>query len=60
MAGMTTDVFQAPGSTRLQQMWTAVQFGDYTAFYLAIAYGTDPAPLEVLEQFKQAMRDWPD
>jgi glucose/mannose-6-phosphate isomerase len=30
-------------------------FGDYMAYYLAMAYGVDPTPIDVLEGFKKAM-----
>ena len=55
ISGMNTDFYDAPGNTPLAQMWSALQFGDYTAYYLAIAYGIDPTLVEVLEQFKQAL-----
>jgi glucose/mannose-6-phosphate isomerase len=54
--GLTTDVYEALGETRLAHIWTALHFGDYTSFYLAMAYGTDPTPVEALENFKAAMR----
>lgn len=54
--GLTTDVYDAQGETPLAQMWTAVHFGDYMAFYLAMSYGADPTPVEALANFKTAMR----
>jgi glucose/mannose-6-phosphate isomerase len=44
------------GETRLSHIWTALHFGDYTSYYLAMAYGADPTPVEALENFKAAMR----
>lgn len=55
MEGLNTDVFQAPGETPLSQLWTSLHFGDYTAFYLAMAYGVDPTPVEAIENFKREM-----
>ena len=55
VSGMTTDFYDAPGSSRMAQMWSALQFGDYMAYYLAIAYGADPTEVDILEQFKQAL-----
>ena len=55
--GMDTDIFEAQGESSLEQMWTTLHFGDYMAFYLAMAYGTDPTPVESLETLKAAMRE---
>ena len=46
--GLNTDVYLAPGENRLAQAWNAVHFGDYMAYYLAMAYNIDPTPLETL------------
>jgi glucose/mannose-6-phosphate isomerase len=54
--GLTTDVYDAMGETRLSHIWTALHFGDYTSYYLAMAYRADPTPVEALENFKAAMR----
>ncbi len=55
-AGLNNDVYEAKGESRLAQMWTTLHFGDYTAFYLAMAYGMDPTPVEALQDFKAAMK----
>jgi glucose/mannose-6-phosphate isomerase len=55
--GIGTDQFIAPGRTRLEQMWSAIQYGDYLAYYLALAYGVDPTPVDILEDFKNALKD---
>jgi glucose/mannose-6-phosphate isomerase len=54
-AGFNTDVYDAKGESPLPQMWTALHFGDYQAYYLAMAYQEDPTPVEAIEGFKQAM-----
>jgi glucose/mannose-6-phosphate isomerase len=51
-AGLNTDVYQAHGQGRLAQMLSAVQFGDFTAYYLALAYGMDPTPVEGIHALK--------
>ena len=55
--GLNTDVIEAHGETPLAQMWTTLHFGDYMAYYLAMAYGVDPTPIEALSNFKAAMKD---
>jgi len=52
LEGFNTDVVEAAGESRLAQQWTCLHFGDYTAYYLAMAYGVDPTPVEAIEGFK--------
>jgi glucose/mannose-6-phosphate isomerase len=54
--GLNTDVYEAQGKSPLAQMWTAIHFGDYVAFYLAMAYGADPWDTSMLEEFKVGMK----
>jgi len=55
-AGLATDLYEAQGDTPLAHIWTALQFGDYLAYYLALAYGVDPTPIAALVEFKAAMK----
>lgn len=55
LEGISTDLIQARGESRLAQMWTLIQFGDYTAFYLAMAYGVDPTPVAAIENLKREL-----
>jgi glucose/mannose-6-phosphate isomerase len=55
--GFNTDMIMAAGETRLAQQWTCLHFGDYTAYYLAIAYGIDPTPVEAIEDLKRQLRE---
>ena len=43
------------GDGPLSQMYTCLHFGDYTAFYLAILYNTDPSPVAVIEDLKKML-----
>lgn len=54
--GFGTDVIEARGDTRLAQQWTALHFGDYTSYYLAMAYGVDPTPVDAIEDLKRRLR----
>lgn len=53
--GFNTDVIRAAGSTRLAQQWTCLHFGDYVAYYLAMAYGVDPTPVAAIEELKRRL-----
>jgi glucose/mannose-6-phosphate isomerase len=55
LEGISTDLIEARGKCRLAQMWTMIQFGDYTAYYLAMAYGVDPTPVAAIENLKQEL-----
>ena len=57
LEGITTDFYRAPGRGVLDSMWTALHFGDYLSFYLAIAYGADPTPVPMLQNLKQQLKD---
>jgi|Deesub1362A_J573_1020465.scaffolds.fasta_scaffold01295_3 glucose/mannose-6-phosphate isomerase len=56
LEGFNTDVIRAAGESRLAEQWTALHFGDYTAYYLAIAYGIDPTPVQAIEGLKAQLK----
>jgi glucose/mannose-6-phosphate isomerase len=47
--GINTDFVDARGPSRFAQIWTSVLFADYTAAFLALAYGIDPSPVAAPE-----------
>lgn len=53
--GMNTDVIKARGESDLAHLWTLLHFGDYTSYYLAMAYGVDPTPVDFLTSLKEEM-----
>jgi len=57
LEGLNVDVVNARGDTPLAHMWTMILFGDYMAYYLAMAYGVDPTPIQALLDFKKAMAE---
>ncbi len=42
----------AMGETELEQVMSQMYFGDYVSYYLALANGLDPSPVELIERFK--------
>jgi len=50
--GINTDFIDAQGTGPLAQQWSALHLGDYTAYYLAMAYGIDPTAIPTIEMFK--------
>jgi glucose/mannose-6-phosphate isomerase len=55
LEGISTDLVQARGESRLAQLWNLIQFGDYTAYYLAMAYDVDPTPVVAIENLKREL-----
>lgn len=53
--GVGTDYHDARGASRLANLWTALHYGDYVGYYLAMAYGVDPSPVDAIESFKKAL-----
>jgi glucose/mannose-6-phosphate isomerase len=49
-SGFTTEAIEAQGQSPLANMLTALHFGDYVAYYLALAYSLDPSPLPGVSQ----------
>ncbi len=57
LEGLNSDGYMAKGGTPIAHIWTALHFGDYVAYYLAMAYGVDPTPVAALENLKAALKD---
>jgi glucose/mannose-6-phosphate isomerase len=55
--GLNTDKVVSLGKSKLAQMWTSLLFGDYTAYYLAMAYDVDPTPITPIDSLKAAMKE---
>ena len=55
LEGINSDTVEARGDTPLAHLWSSLHFGDYVAYYLAMAYGVDPTPISALENFKREM-----
>lgn len=57
LEGLNADGYTAKGDSPIAHIWTALHFGDYMAYYLAMAYGVDPTPVAALESLKAALKD---
>lgn len=54
-AGVMVDLISARGQSRLAQQMGMIQLGDYVSYYLAMAYGVDPTPIESIQQLKDIL-----
>jgi glucose/mannose-6-phosphate isomerase len=55
LEGLNTDVIDARGESVIAHLWTLILFGDYMAYYLAMAYGTDPSEENAFVNFKRSL-----
>lgn len=53
--GINTDFIKAQGDNPLANIWTALHYGDYTSYYLAMAYEVDPTATPMLNELKDKM-----
>ncbi len=57
MDGVVVDSYEAKGNSAIEQLWTALHFGDYVAYYLAMLNGIDPTSIEAIAWLKQKMQN---
>ncbi len=55
LEALNTDVIDARGESVIAHLWTLIIFGDYMAYYLAMAYGADPAEENAFLNFKRSL-----
>lgn len=53
--GILVDEVRARGASRLAQMLSILQYGDFASFYLAMAYAVDPTPIPPIALLKQEL-----
>ena len=57
LEGMNVDGYTAKGDSPFAHIWTALHFGDYMAYYLAMAYEVNPTPVAALVNLKTALKE---
>lgn len=50
-------VVEVQGETLLEQLLWSVAYGDFVSLYVALANGLNPAPVDLIEKFKQSLDD---
>jgi glucose/mannose-6-phosphate isomerase len=55
LEGLNTDSVDARGKSAIAHIWTLILFGDYMAYYLAMAYGIDPSDADAALNFKSLL-----
>ena len=46
-----------PASNKIAEQLLSIHFGDYTSYYLAMLYGVDPEPIEIVKFLKDSLAD---
>jgi len=53
--GVSYETVEAQGESPLAQMLSAIFFGDYVSYYLAMLYEVDPTPVKVIDYLKERL-----
>ncbi len=53
--GIAYETVEAHGESPLAQMLSAIHFGDYVSYYLALLYEVDPTPVKVIDYLKKRL-----
>jgi glucose/mannose-6-phosphate isomerase len=53
--GIAHETIEAHGESPLAQMLSAIHFGDYVSYYLAMLYEIDPTPVKVIDYLKERL-----
>ncbi|MCX6789102.1 MAG: bifunctional phosphoglucose/phosphomannose isomerase [Candidatus Gribaldobacteria bacterium] len=53
--GADVDFVELAGQTKLEKVFNCLLLGDWTSYYLALAYGQNPVPVEIVEKFKKQL-----
>jgi len=54
--GLKGQIIDLKGKTFLQKLFQSIILADWTSFYLAKIYGTDPVPVKLVEEFKKQLK----
>ena len=54
-AGVAYEFVDSEGKSALSQMMSLVMMGDFASYYLAILYGVDPSPVDVISYLKDQL-----
>ncbi len=54
-AGVSTTEIKLSGNHYLTKLMSAILIGDYTAYYLALRYKTNPSPVDIIENMKDLL-----
>jgi glucose/mannose-6-phosphate isomerase len=53
--GISLTEIALTGSSGLTKIFSAIYIGDWTSYFLALQYGTDPTPVDMVEDLKKQL-----
>ncbi len=53
--GIAVEIIDMEGETVFEKMFSSVMLGDFTSYYLALEYGQDPTPVDMVEKLKKLL-----
>lgn len=53
--GVAVEIIDLEGETVFEKMFSSVMLGDFTSYYLALEYGQDPTPVDMVEKLKKLL-----
>ncbi|MFZ5982315.1 MAG: bifunctional phosphoglucose/phosphomannose isomerase, partial [Patescibacteria group bacterium] len=54
--GIATTIFEIKGSKIFSRIFSTLILGDWISYYLALSYGQDPTPVEMVEDLKRRLQ----
>ena len=54
--GMGVEIVKIAGNNIFEKVFSSLCLGDWTSYYLALEYGTDPTPVDMVEEFKELIK----
>ena len=56
-AGMESEILDYEEGDVFYKMFSSLLLGGFTSYYVALAYGNDPTPVELVEKFKKLLEE---
>jgi len=54
--GYDVDILDIKGDGVYNKMFNNILLADWTSYYLALEYGIDPTPVDIVEEFKKKLK----
>ena len=54
-----TTVIESRGTTYIERLFWTIYVGDWFSYFVALAHGVDPTPVNVIEDLKKALNQTP-
>jgi glucose/mannose-6-phosphate isomerase len=54
--GIETEIVQMQGQNILEKIFSTISLCDWVSYYLALEYKQDPTPVDMVENFKEALK----